>query len=229
MPDFVLAIKRGCAACTLAEQIARGVYPQCRVVFDLDERLRWIENGSTLVSFLFPHRIPAGILERCAVRVNFHPGPPAYPGIGCYNWALYEGETEYGSTCHVMQPKVDTGEILAVDRFPISPDETVKSLQDRTLARMLLLFAEFLRSGNDWIVGDHPSAASFPAGTRHQWSRRPFTRADLEELCTLTPEMDEAEMRQRIRATSYPGKPGARLKINGIEFVPTPDGNQSQM
>jgi hypothetical protein len=39
--------------------------------------------------------------------------------------------------------------------------------------------------------------------TNEQWKRKPYTRKQLDELCTITPEMKEEEIKRRIKATTY--------------------------
>ncbi len=208
---IVLATRKDDPFCRMAEALVRGIHPDVIVAYPSDmETLDWIRSGSRLISFLYPKVIPAHVLNLCAGRFNFHPGPPEYPGIGCYNFALYDGATTYGSTLHIMEATPDTGKILAVDHFEIAKNETVESLRNRTCSRMLLLLAEFLRGRIPILTG---------LGVT-EWDRKPYTRAELDALCELTPDMDAAEMHRRIRATTYPGKPGAVLKINGLEFVP---------
>src|SRR5438309_8525630 len=54
---------------------------------------------SGVLSFVSPWIVPRALLSRARVALNFHPGPVEYPGIGCYNFALYEGATTYGAVC----------------------------------------------------------------------------------------------------------------------------------
>ena len=73
-----------------------------------DEVKKW--QGDYLVSYLCPWVIPAEVLESTKIaNINFHPGPPDYPGSGCTNFALYNQEQEYGVTCHYMASVVDLG------------------------------------------------------------------------------------------------------------------------
>src|SRR5690348_17102203 len=67
-------------------------------------------SGDFIISYLSRWVIPEGILSK-ATSINFHPAPPEYPGIGCINFALYEGATSFGVTCHHIAKKVDTGSI----------------------------------------------------------------------------------------------------------------------
>jgi len=154
-----------------------------------------------IISYLSPWVVPPQVLQ-CAERaaINFHPGPPEYPGIGCTNFALYDGVKTYGVTCHTMDPKVDSGAIIQVDRFPVYPKDTVLSLTNRCYAHIAVMFYELA----DLLLRRVPLSH---AG--EQWTRRPFLRRELDELCSLQPGMSEAEVSRRVRATTFPGYPGA--------------------
>lgn len=155
-----------------------------------------------LISFLSPWIVRAASLDRCGVAINFHPGSTDYPGIGCYNFALYEEAAEFGAVCHHMLPKVDTGRIVLERRFPVSKDESVETLKLATMEVMVGMFRE--------IVGLIASGAPLPAAPV-AWTRRPFTRRELHALKVCNDFMDEAEVQRRVRATTYPGYPGPVL------------------
>ena len=97
-----------------------------------------------LISYLCPWVLPRAVLDEAGDTLNFHPGPPEYPGFGCYNFALYEGVKEYGVTCHRMVAQPDTGEIVGVRRFAIPPEATVDVLQTSTHEALFNLFVEIL-------------------------------------------------------------------------------------
>ena len=64
---------------------------------------------------------------------NFHPGPPEYPGFGCYNFALLDKVSQYGSTVHIINDKFDNGKILNVSKFRVSYKKlSVEKLIDKT-------------------------------------------------------------------------------------------------
>src|SRR5664279_878329 len=89
-------------------------------------------EGDLVISYLSQWVIPEKILKRASIAaLNFHPGPPAYPGIGCTNFAIYDHADEFGVTCHHMAAKVDTGDIVAVKRFPVYEADTVYSITQR--------------------------------------------------------------------------------------------------
>lgn len=167
------------------------------------------EPPAQVLSFLSPWIVPAWLLERSTTALNFHPASRDYPGTGCYNFALYEETTEYGAVCHHMAAKVDVGAMVAERRFVVYPKDSVETLKLRTMTAMLDLFGEII----DLLATGQPLPEA--AG----WTRLPFVRRELDALCQIHPEMDESEIRRRVRATTYPGYPGAVLVAGGIEFA----------
>jgi len=168
-----------------------------------------------LISYISPWIVPMEILEKTKKwNINFHPGPPEYPGIGCFNFAIFDKAKQFGSTAHIMNPQVDTGKIIGVKRFSINNDETVKSLSDKTYSSQLFLYKEIL----EYIVLHNRLPVC-----EEKWKRKPFKRKELEKLATINPSMREDEINERIRATYYPGKPAPFIEIFGHKFEYNPD------
>jgi N,N'-diacetyllegionaminate synthase len=162
-----------------------------------------------LVSYLSSWVIPGEILEKTALwNINFHPGPPEYPGTGCFNFAIYNGEKSYGVTANLMERKVDNGKIIGVKRFPIPESASIYDLSIMSYEYMHSLFLEVMES----VI-----KKKLPA-SREDWKRRPYTRRELEELCRVDADMPRAEIEKRIRATRYPGMPGAHIDLFGHKF-----------
>jgi methionyl-tRNA formyltransferase len=192
-----------------------------RIVFG--ERLIWIQGSvgdpfpgaqlpprcDCLISFLSPWIVPGRILATAKLSINFHPASRDYPGTGCYNFCLYEGAPHYGATCHHMVENVDRGRIIEERRFRVLKNETVETLKFRTMIVMLSLY-------HDTIAG---IAAGEPLReAADSWSRPPFTRSQLNELCVVSPDMEPDEIARRVRATVYPGRPGPTAVLGGVEF-----------
>lgn len=86
-----------------------------------------------LVAFYSNVIVPQRYLDAMSLEpVNLHPGPPEYPGRRALDFALHDGAREYGVTAHVMTLPVDSGPILAAQRFPISSAMTPDTLRFAT-------------------------------------------------------------------------------------------------
>ena len=79
--------------------------------------------------------------------INFHPGPlPIYGGSNGWVWAIINGESEYGVVFHYMKEKIDTGDIIALEKFPIEKHETGLSLIIKCYKYGAPLFRKTLRN-----------------------------------------------------------------------------------
>jgi methionyl-tRNA formyltransferase len=161
-------------------------------------------KGDLLISYLAQWIIPATLLQNAKWgAINFHPGPPEYPGIGCTNFAIYNREKEFGITCHHMLAKVDSGAIIAVKKFPISEDDTVYTVTQKCYVAISDLFYELMNG--IMVYRSLPQSAE-------TWKRKPYTRKQLNELCELKPDMDKDEIALRLKATTYGEKVWAYMK-----------------
>ena len=211
----VLLLTKTTLWCDAAANFARLLFPQASIVRAErgtplpPEVLKW--RGDCLISFLSSWVIPAQVLKSAKVAaLNFHPGPPQYPGTGCYNFALYDEAAEYGVTCHHMAPQVDAGRIVQVTRFPILENDSVATLKERSMVYLLDLFYQ--------IIGKVSQGSSLPE-SQECWARAPYVRRELEALCCITPHMPEKEIKRRLRATYYPGFPGPYMELAGAKFT----------
>lgn len=166
-------------------------------------------EGDYIISYLSRWVVPDYLLNRAKIAaINFHPASPDYPGIGCNNFALYEEAEEYGVTCHHMVTKVDTGDIIAVKRFPVWPADTVASVLSRTYDYQLILFYEVL----DAVIADRGLPKS-----DEKWTRKPFSRTKFDQLGKITPDMTQEEIEKRVRATHF-GTWKPTITVKGFTF-----------
>ncbi|MCO4781870.1 MAG: hypothetical protein KC646_06055 [Candidatus Cloacimonetes bacterium] len=210
--------KKGDSFCELEARALLRKHPNS--VVHLGNRLDGISldwtdlKGDLLISYLCPWVIPQDVLDRFEQAINFHPGSENYPGIGCTNFALFHNEEEFGVTAHFMKAKVDTGAIIKVNTFPIEQCDTVKSLTDKCYIEINKLYKEIMKI---WEEGE-----SFPL-SHLKWTRKPYTRKELNALCKIDASMDKATMLRVIRAVSYQNYPGAYVELNGLRFEYNPN------
>ena len=160
-----------------------------------------------VLSFLFWKRIrgPLIALPRLGC-LNFHPAPlPDMRGMGGFNVAILEGFAEWGVSGHFVDEDFDTGDLVRVDRFPITPDATALSLDIESQGRLLGLFGDVI----DLAV----EGRDLPR--EPQGEGRYVTREEFEALRRIPPDEDPTTLERRIRAFWYPPYDGATIEIAG--------------
>ncbi len=161
-----------------------------------------------VLSFLSKKILNKKFLSQTKIlNINFHPGPPDYPGIGCYNFAIYNNEKYYGCTAHQINEKVDNGKILNVRKFKIKGDD-VKSLILQTYEEMFLLFKEIL-------ISIKKNNLSF---MKEGWKKKASTRKELNKLSLLNVKMSKSEIEKRIKATYFKRGFGPYLEYKKLKF-----------
>ena len=159
------------------------------------------------ISFLFWKRIREPLISGPRIGcLNFHPAPlPDMRGLGGYNIAIAEGRPEWGVSAHFVDERFDTGDLVAVERFPIAPAETAFSLDLKSQERLYELFAGVA----DRVLGGEELPRT-PQGEGRYVSREEF-----EELRRIRPGDD---VERKVRAFWYPPYPGATVEVDGREL-----------
>lgn len=151
-----------------------------------------------------------GSASRAAV--NFHAAPlPDYRGVFAYNFAILNGEKEFGVTAHVLGPEFDAGDIIEVDRFPVdcsrcSVSELVEASEVRLLALSKKVYQRFLS-------GEEIRATPQRRGAGHYYSRKDFERAK-----RISPADSDGEVERRVRAFWFPPYEGAYVEVEGRRY-----------
>jgi methionyl-tRNA formyltransferase len=71
---------------------------------------------------------------------------PHYRGGSPLNWQIQRGEREIGLSLLFTEEGVDTGPVLASDRFALGPDQTIDEVVAETLPRFERMLLEVLAS-----------------------------------------------------------------------------------
>lgn len=184
---------------------------------------RWKQFGDYpdidwIISFVCQWVIPPELLKLAKKgAINFHPGPPEYPGTGCYNFAIFNGSKDYGVTCHKMVESVDAGPIIKVKRFNLPPNIDVLGLKQITMGYLMSLLYEVI--GYIW-------ADKYLVINGEKWTRKAFTRSDFQRLCdgngflNFYNHTDKSDLMELwLRATHFPNAPdGPYLMVNNKKW-----------
>jgi phosphoribosylglycinamide formyltransferase 1 len=117
-------------------------------VFDAADYPSRDERDSTLAEWLeghgvdlvvcagYMHLLRPPFFDRFAGRiVNTHSAPlPAFPGAHPIEDVLAAGVPETAATVHYVDEGMDTGPVIAAERVPVLPDDTVDTLRARVQA-----------------------------------------------------------------------------------------------
>lgn len=197
----------------IASEYLKQIFPKAEIVFGIrgesfpEDLLSW--EGDYIFSYLSPWIIPNSLLVKAKKgAINWHPGPPEYPGIGCTNFAIYNDEKKFGITCHYMLSKVDTGKIIEVKRFNVLENDSVYSITQKCYS---LILNSFYR-----LIEKISKREQLPISDE-DWRRKPYTRKELNLLCEIKSEMSITEIERRIKSTTY-DKPWAFIQIKGKRF-----------
>lgn len=130
------------------------------------EALELFKPDLILGSFL-KRAVPADICERYRVWI-VHPGPPGDRGPSSLDWAILEGEKEWGVTVLEATPVLDGGDVWASASFPLR-DASKSSLYRREVTDAAVR-AVFEALKNLEKPGFRPCAiSSFGAGPEGLW------------------------------------------------------------
>jgi methionyl-tRNA formyltransferase len=135
------------------------------------------------------------------VAVNLHMAPlPEYRGSNQFSFAIIEEKTEFGSTIHKIDPRIDHGDILFQKRFPIPPGCWVYDLYRLTYNASIKLFSQTLKhivEGNYKPVPQQALEAKYGTSLH--------MRGEMASLKALDLNWTKEKIERHIRATSMPG------------------------
>jgi len=135
------------------------------------------------------------------VAVNLHMAPlPEYRGSNQFSFAIIEGRSEFGTTIHQMDARIDHGDILFQKRFPINDNWWVDDLYKATFDASLNLFRQTLKhlvTGNYKLLSQQSLLSKYGTSLH--------MRSEMAELKKIDLSWSHEKIERHIRATSMPG------------------------
>ena len=178
----------------------------------LEEIFSW--QGDYIFSFLNYLILPSKLLKRAKYSINFHPASPEYPGSGMSSWAIYDGSKDYGVTAHLINEKIDGGDILMVKRFSILGNDNAISLLSRAKKFCLILFYELIEK----LFIDKTSIEALVGTNEENWVGEARKIKEVDRMSEISSDIDSQELEKRIRAFHTERFP-VHTYLNGRRFI----------
>lgn len=130
LPDFIVTLPNMPSDETLA---FKNFSTENKIMFYELETLDCLKHELKKIHFLLVCRfnlLPKEIFTLPIWQaINIHCSLlPAYPGIHPIQWSMIKGEKETGVTLHLIDEKIDHGEILLQQALTIEPSHTIHTL-----------------------------------------------------------------------------------------------------
>ena len=155
----------------------------------------------------------------CAKKlaVNLHMAPlPEYRGCNQFSFAIIDGAEEFGTTLHVLESGIDSGDILFESRFPLSNKETVSTLHQKTTSESITLFENSI---SDILTGNYTVK---PQKTFYNLRPQSFhLRNEINDIKIIDLSWDEDKIDRYVRATYFPPFPSPYAVIDGEKVALT--------
>ena len=157
--------------------------------FSLTESMK---ECDIFISVMYDKLISEDFIQSKKACYNIHPGVlPQYRGSGAFSWAIINEEESTGVTLHKIDVSIDHGEIICIDKFPITKEDTAETLFKKAEERILFVF-------KNWF---YPMLKNNLKGEQQDESKaKTYYKKDVERIKDLT---------RFIKAFTFKGKENA--------------------
>jgi len=180
------------------------------IIKDLEE-YKLLQNVHIAISVQY-HKIlkQEDIDVASDITVNLHMAPvPEYRGCNQFSFAIINKENFFGTTLHLIDKGVDSGDILFERRFSISKDIDVETLYNKTFKESVILFTENL---GKIISGNYKPIPQKISKNKKTYF---YKRKDIEKIKKIDLTWNKEKIKRYIRATSMPGFDPPYAYLNG--------------
>ena len=175
------------------------------------KKIKISKNYNFLISFLNSMYINKSVRKKIKINsFNFHPGPPEYPGFGCYNFALLDKVNYYGSTVHMINDKFDNGKIINVNIFKILYKKiNLEKLISETHENIIKQAKDFINI----ILNKKLKIES-----NFKWKKKAYTKKEFEIAREIKLNDSKGNVLNKIKAFSYKNYESVYLNFKGLKF-----------
>lgn len=170
-----------------------------------------------IISVQYPYILKQHHIDKASkIAVNLHMAPlPEYRGCNQFSFAILENKKEFGTTLHLIDTGIDSGDILFEERFSIPENCWVNDLYMLAFEASIRLFknqilniikGNFVAKPQQDFIKDRGTSLHF--------------RNEINKLKEVDMTLSNTEINKFIRATSMPGfEPPYFFKNGKKEFL----------
>jgi methionyl-tRNA formyltransferase len=167
-----------------------------------------LNNFDYVLSYLSKVILRKNFLNKTKkLNINFHPGPPKYPGSGCYNLALLKNDNKYGVSSHLMNEKIDNGKIIKTIYFKIDNSFDVEKILQLSYQKMFTLFKQTV----NMIVNNKIHYS------KEKWSTNAYKIKKLDKKLEIKLHYSKDKIKNIIRCCAY-GEFAPYIIFKGYRF-----------
>ena len=148
--------------------------------------------------------------------INFHPSPPEYRGPGGINYALYNESKFFGSTAHLINEKIDNGNIIDLKRFKIDKNSNIEKILFKTY---VVTTNQAFFVINKIIENPKNLKNLIQKNKKSKWSKKIKTIKDLSKFYEIDRNISKKKFLKKMRAT-YTSKFKPFIFLYGKKFIP---------
>lgn len=142
--------------------------------------------------------------------INLHGAPlPEMRGSMTDIMAILQNMDYYGASLHWMDTGIDTGELLAVERFAITSRDTVYDLFMKSNEIGLAMIKANLDAIADGIIQGEPQMRIL---SRTGMTARNYTKKEVMALKRVSSQLESEQMWRVVRAFQFPGQEPAYME-----------------
>lgn len=166
------------------------------------ESLDLMPEADILYSVQYHEILQAKDIAKAKKRaLNLHMAAlPEYRGCNQFSFAILDEAKEFGTTIHLLDERIDHGDIVAEKRFPMPTNCWVNDLYELTYDASLRLFKDSISS----IVEGNFDAISQKSLVESRGTSMHY-RKEINDIKQIELSWEKEKIERHIRATFMPG------------------------
>jgi|TARA_Y100000294_G_C8463868_1_gene299831 methionyl-tRNA formyltransferase len=155
---------------------------------------------SYIICFRSYYILKKNLINRAThAAINIHPSPPKYRGPGGVNYALFKNEKFFGSTCYIINEKIDAGKIIDFKKVKLTKKDTVDTVLKKTyavsLAQAKRVFSLLFKDKNNLKI-------MLKMNKKIKWSKKISKLKDLNKFYEIDIKSTKKQLEKKLKATN---------------------------